>query len=152
MWFQNAVGSLDHYLLYCPFTDKIRGQFIPKFILADLKITSLIDNEAAVVISILDSESNLLPEDIRQSWQSSEVIYSLSRDYVFNMDNKCETLWETILNISTGWSFIYLCLSFDVIGRNVMSLLCLVAKINNNNQQAKYLDLGFSPAGCPDTV
>ena len=80
---QNAVGSLEHYLLYCPFTENIREQFVPKFIFANPKITGLIDNEAALVISILDPESNLLPEDIRQNWQSSEVIYSLSRDYVF---------------------------------------------------------------------
>ena len=77
----NAIGSLEHYLLYCPFTQEIREHFIPKFIQCNPKITSLIDNEAALVISILDPESNLLPEDIRQNWESSNRIYAvLSRD------------------------------------------------------------------------
>ena len=61
---QNAVVSLEHYLLYCPFTEQICEHFIPKFILANPKITGLIDNEAALMISIFDPESNLLPDDI----------------------------------------------------------------------------------------
>ena len=90
----NAIGSLEHYLLYCPFTQEIREHFIPQFIQCNPKITSLIDNEAALVISILDPESNLLPEDIRQNWESSNRMYALSRDYVYNIYRKLEKHYE----------------------------------------------------------
>ena len=89
-----VVGSLPHYLLYCSFTEEIRQKYVPKFILANPKVTRLADNETALVISILDPESSLLPEDIRYNWESSTAIYTLSRDYVYNVHRKFEKFYE----------------------------------------------------------
>ena len=52
----NAVGSLSHYLLYCPFTEQIRQKYVQKFILANPKVASLANDETALLISILDPE------------------------------------------------------------------------------------------------
>ena len=90
----NAVGSLEHYLLYCEFVKDIREQFLPQFILSNARITSLLGNEVSLMISILDPESSLLPEDIRYNWDSSAKIYSLSRDYVYNVQRKFEKLYK----------------------------------------------------------
>ena len=90
----NAIGSLEHYLLYCEFTSDIRENFLPKFILSNSKITSLIDNEVAVMISILDPESSLLPDEITLNWESSSKIYALSRDYVYNLHRKFEKYYD----------------------------------------------------------
>ena len=76
----NVRGSLAHYLLCCPFTESIRQEYVPKFILSNSKVASLVDNEEALIISILDPESSLLPEDIRFNWESSNPIYAISRD------------------------------------------------------------------------
>ena len=81
----NAIGSLEHYLLYCEFV---------KFILSNPKITNLLGNEVALVISILDPESSLLPENIRYNWESSKKIYSLSRNYVYNVHRKFDKFYE----------------------------------------------------------
>ena len=90
----NVVGSLSHYLLYCLFTEDIRNTFLPKFLLANPRISSIFGNETALIISILDPESSLLPEEIRFNWHSSSDIYRVSRDYVFNVHRKLEKFYE----------------------------------------------------------
>ena len=90
----NAIGSLEHYLLYCEFVKEIREKFLPQFILANLKITSLLKNEVAHIIPIFDPESSLLPDDIRYNWESSTKIYSLSHDYVYNVHNKFDKFYQ----------------------------------------------------------
>ena len=90
----NAIGNLEHYLLYCDFVKEIREKFLPQFILSNPKITNLLGNEVALMISILDPESSLLPENIRYDWESSTKIYSLSRDYVYNVHRKFEKFYE----------------------------------------------------------
>ena len=90
----NAIGSLSHYLLYCPFTAEIREKYVPQFVLANPKVASLANNETALLISILDPESSLLPEEIRYNWESSKKIYALSRDYVYNVHKKFEKFYE----------------------------------------------------------
>jgi hypothetical protein len=90
----NAIGSLSHYLLYCQFTEEIRQKFVPQFILSNPKIASLANNENALIVSILDPESSLLPDEIRYNWESSIKIYSLSRDYVYNIHRKYEKFYE----------------------------------------------------------
>ena len=57
----NAVGSLKHYLLYCQFVNEIRENFIPQLFRRNLKVSTLIQDEDAIMISILDPESTLLP-------------------------------------------------------------------------------------------
>jgi hypothetical protein len=83
-----------YYLLYCSFTESIRQNYVPKFILANPKVATLAVNETALVISSLDPESSLLPEDMRYSWESSTEIYALSRDYVYNVHKKFEKFYE----------------------------------------------------------
>ena len=90
----NAVGSLEHYLLYCPFVEEIRQKFVPKLFLSNPKVSSLLQNEAALMVTILDPESTVLPDDIRCNWDSSANIYALSRDYVYNVHNKYLKYYE----------------------------------------------------------
>jgi hypothetical protein len=90
----NAVGSLEHYLLYCPFVEEIRQKFVPKLFLSNPKVSSLLQNEAALLVTILDPESTLLQDDIRCNWDSSANIYALSRDFVYNVHNKYEKFYE----------------------------------------------------------
>lgn len=90
----NSVGSLSHYLLYYPYTGDIRLQYVPKFVIANTKVARLSGNEPALMISILDPESSLLPENIRYNWESSKQIYALSRDYVYNVHNKFEKFYK----------------------------------------------------------
>ena len=90
----NSVGSLSHYLLYCPYTEEIRQQYVPQFIVANPKVARLTGNEALLMISILDPESCLLPKEIRYNWESSTKIYALSRDYVYNVHKKFEKFYS----------------------------------------------------------
>ena len=90
----NVVGSLEHYLLYCPFVQEIRERFVPQLFRSNPKVSSLLENEAALMVTILDPESALLPDNIRCSWDSSADIYALSRDYVYNVHNKFEKYYN----------------------------------------------------------
>ena len=89
----NVIGTLEHYLLYCEFSREIREKFVPQFILNNDKISSLMNNEVALMVSILDPESSLLPEEVRCNWKSSTAIYSLSRDFAFNIHKKFEKFY-----------------------------------------------------------
>ena len=90
----NANGSLAHYLLYCPFTESIRQNYVPKFILSNPKVSNLADNETALIVSILDPESSLLLKEVRFNWESSKNIYALSREYVYNVHRKFKKFYE----------------------------------------------------------
>ena len=92
----NAVGSLEHYLLYCPFVEKIREKFVSQLFFNNPKVYNVLQNEAALIVTILDPESALLPDNIRHSWDSSADIYALSRDYVYNIHNKYEKHYEKL--------------------------------------------------------
>jgi hypothetical protein len=51
------------------------------------------------MISILDPESSLLPDEVRFNWDSTTDIYELSRNYVYNIHKKIEKFYE-----KTSWS------------------------------------------------
>ena len=90
----NTVGSLEHYLLYCQFVKEIRNKFVPQRFRNNPNVSSLLQNEDALMISILDPESSLLPEDVRFNWESTTDIYELSRNYVYNIHKKYENYYE----------------------------------------------------------
>ena len=46
------------------------------------------------MISILDPESSLLPDEIIYNWESSTGIYAISRDYVYNVHKKFEKFYN----------------------------------------------------------
>ena len=106
----DSIGSLSHYLLYCPYTEEIRQKYVPKFIVDNPKAARPAGNEAALMMSILDPESSRLPEEIRYNWESITRIYFLSRDYVYNVHNKFEKFYDVKswrMN-SEQWDLIYL--------------------------------------------
>ena len=90
----NAVGSLEHYLLYCQFVKDIRDKFVPQLFRSNSNVSSLLQNEDALMISILDPESSLLPDEVRFNWDSTTDIYELSRNYVYNIHKKYEKFYE----------------------------------------------------------
>ena len=63
--------------------------------IANPKVARLTDNESALMISILDPESSLLPDDVGFNWESSKKIYTLTRDYVYNVHTKIEKFYES---------------------------------------------------------
>ena len=64
-------------------------------LLAENEHVSKYDNNHKIMtISILDPESNFLPEEITSNWKNLEETYKLARDFVFNMFKKRKTLTE----------------------------------------------------------
>jgi hypothetical protein len=61
----NIVGSLEHYLLYCPFVQEIHERFIPQLFCSNPKVSSLLENKATLMVTILDPESALLPNQYK---------------------------------------------------------------------------------------
>ena len=88
---QPAVGSLSHYLVYCPYIEDIRLKYVRKFIIANTRAARLSSNEAALRILILDPDLYLLLVDIR---------YLRYRKYTLSHVN---TICTTNLKSSIKW-------------------------------------------------
>ena len=52
------------------------------------------DNQKIITISILDPESKLLPNEIRENWHDKEEAYRTARDFVFNLFKKRKLLTD----------------------------------------------------------
>ena len=59
------------------FVEENRHKFVPHLFLSNPKVSILLQNEAALMVTILDPKSSLLPDNIRCNWGSSENIYAL---------------------------------------------------------------------------
>ena len=91
-----VIGSLEHYLLHCELSKEIKEKFLPKFNLSNNSISSLLNNELALMITLLDPESSLLAEEFRFNWVSTSQIYSLSRDFAYHIHKKFEKFYGEI--------------------------------------------------------
>ena len=94
----NAIGSLQNYLLYCEFGEQIWEKVLPQFILSNPKITTLLKNEVALMISILDPESCLLPEDIREASKIKNRLNLGHCPYLPDLPPSPKT-WDAYFNI-----------------------------------------------------
>jgi hypothetical protein len=92
----DEIENLPHLLLYCSFYAKIRDEYLPKLAVMNPSISSILNNETKLIISVLDPESNLLPPETRLY---SDEAFKVSRSFCFDLYKKREKFYE--LNQST---------------------------------------------------
>ena len=88
--------NLSHLLLYCTYYQSIREEFIPMYHLNNKNLSSILDNEEKIILSILDPLSSKLPEVITLNWTSPKHAYEISRQFCYNLHNKREKLYAKI--------------------------------------------------------
>ena len=82
--------TLNHLLLHCTHYNKVRKKYIPKYIQQNSQLSEILDNEEMSIQSILDPLSSNLPECVRMGWVSPKEVYSISRQFCYNIHNMRE--------------------------------------------------------------
>ena len=88
----NIEENLYHHLWVCSAFTDIREPFIEDLTTMNPSIPNFMSNHKIITISILDPESGFLPEEIRLNWSNLDKIYSLARNFVFNLFQKRKIL------------------------------------------------------------
>ena len=77
--------TLKHILLHCDHYKKIQEEYLPKYMLKNNHISETLTNEDLIIQFILDPLSSNLPETVRTGWDSLKEIYSMSRNFCYNI-------------------------------------------------------------------
>ena len=88
--------TLKHILLHCDHYKKIQEEYLPKYILKNNHISETLTNEDLIIQFILDPLSSNLPETVRTGWDSPKEIYSMSRNFCFNIHKRRDKLYKEL--------------------------------------------------------
>ena len=87
----DKIENIHHLLLYCPFYEKIRDEYLTRFAIINPKFSSIVNNENKLIILILDPEPEMLPAEARLHCDQS---FTLSRSYYYDIFKKREKFYE----------------------------------------------------------
>ena len=90
----NIEETLFHHLLFCHAFTNIRKPYMERLTANNPNLIKSMDNQKIITISILDPESKLLPNEIRENWHDKEEAYRTARDFVFNLFKKRKLLTD----------------------------------------------------------
>ena len=89
--------DIQHILLFCDHYLEIREQFLVELTFSNRNVVKYSNNPDVLLTSFLDPESPGLPDEIRDSWNSLDDIYKISRNYCYNIYKKREKLNEVVI-------------------------------------------------------
>ena len=93
---ENTPENLGHFLLQCSHFDSIRQEYLPQLFLSNTHLSSILDKQEQVILSILDPVSSKLPENVRKGWTSVNQAYGLSRKFCSDMHQKRESFYNNL--------------------------------------------------------
>ena len=85
-----------HFMLSCSALADIRNDFLTKLKSISAVVEQHMEVSTQFLVCLLDPFSPLVPEDLRDSWESEDAIYQLTRHFCFAMHNKRTKLMEAI--------------------------------------------------------
>ena len=88
---KDETENLSHLLLYCDFFKNIREEYLPKLALLNNNFSSIVNNEKLLILSILNPESELIPEEARLY---CDTAFRLSRSFCYDLYKKREKFYE----------------------------------------------------------
>ena len=92
----NTTENLGHFLIHCPFYQNIREEYLPKFLLLNPNISTILNNEEQVILSILDPLSSKLPDAVKKGWSSVKSAYDFSRNFCSDMHKKRDKFYNDL--------------------------------------------------------
>ena len=95
--------TFEHFLLHCPYYQNICEEYLPKCILPNPEISTILDNEKQVILSILDPVSSKLPLTVKNGWSSVKAAYDVSRKFCYDMHRKRDKFY-TNLDKDNKWN------------------------------------------------
>ena len=90
------IETLNHLLLHCSHYNKVREKYVPQYIQQNSRLSEILDDEEMIIQSILDPLSSNLPESVRLAWVSPKEVYSISRNFCYNIHNMREKVYKEI--------------------------------------------------------
>ena len=75
-------------MLSCSSLADIRKDFLSKLKMISTVVHQYIGVSKNFLLCLLDPFSPLVPQELRDSWESEDAIYQLSRNFCFAMHNK----------------------------------------------------------------
>ena len=88
--------DLAHLVFHCPPFQEVRERYLPLYHLDNPHLTEVMEDEQLLLTAILDPESSLLPLSVMRGWTSSNKIYKISRDYLYNLHRKREKVLQNL--------------------------------------------------------
>ena len=88
--------DIPHILLFCDHYSEIRDKFLVELTFCNMKLMKYSNDANTLITSFLDPESSKLPDEIRNSWTSLDNVYSISRDYCYNIYKKSKKLQRSL--------------------------------------------------------
>ena len=92
----NSVEDSSHMILHCNSYNSIREPFFTKITFENPNLALFCTSPEIIILSIMDPESSLLPENIKLGWKSTQNIYELTRNFLFNIHRKREKLTNNV--------------------------------------------------------
>ena len=90
----NQKENLYHLIFVCPFYDNIRQPSLSRIFLMNPSIVEVVENARLKMIVILDPQSKLLPDVVRESWkQNVSDVFKITRRMLYNIHKKREKFY-----------------------------------------------------------
>ena len=83
-------------MLSCSTLADIRDDFLSKLRSISTVVDQYIEVSKNFLLCLLDPFSPLVPQELRDSWESEDAIYQISRNFCFAMHNKRKKIIEAV--------------------------------------------------------
>ena len=88
---KNQQENLSHFVLHCDYFAKIREEYLPQLAIMNKGFSSIVKTEKLLMLSILNPESEQLPEESRLYCDSS---FKIARSFSYDIYKKREQFYE----------------------------------------------------------
>ena len=85
-----------HFMLSCSALSDIRNDFLTKLKALSVVVDQHMGVTRSFLLCLLDPFSPRVPQDLRDSWESEDAIYQVSRNFCYAMHNKRTKLLKLI--------------------------------------------------------
>ena len=92
----NEIEDRVHFMLSCSTLADIRDDFLSKLRSISTVVDRYIEVSKYFLLCLLDPFSPLVPQELRDSWESEDAIYQISRNFCFAMHNKRTKIIEAV--------------------------------------------------------
>ena len=85
-----------HFMLSCSSLSDIRDDFLTKLNALSAIVDQYLEATSRFLLCLLDPFSPRVPQDLRDSWESEDAMYQLSRNFCYAMHNKRTRLLKLV--------------------------------------------------------